>query len=54
MGRYYWDQPQIRTLSNVQEKDKAEYIRKKLGEMRFANRMRYRSTQEDNYYYPND
>ncbi len=54
MGRYYWDQPQIRTLTNVQEKDKAEYIRKKLGEMRFANRMRYRSTQEDNYYYPND
>jgi hypothetical protein len=48
----YWNRPMIRVMSSVAEKDKATYIRKKLGEIRFTNRQRYRAPQDDNYYYP--
>jgi hypothetical protein len=48
----YWNRPMVRVLSNVAEKDKTTYIRKKLGEIRFTNRQRYHAPQDDNYYYP--
>ncbi|MBK8968461.1 MAG: TraB/GumN family protein [Saprospiraceae bacterium] len=38
----YWKRPQVRLLAHLPESEKAEYIRKAVGEVRFANRERYR------------
>lgn len=50
--RRYWQHPEVKLLTNLPEKEKAEYIRKKIGEVRFANRERYRkwSGGEDYYF----
>lgn len=54
-GRFegaYREFPMVLLLSTISEKDKTMYIRKKLGEMRFAQRLRYYAPQEENNYYP--
>lgn len=38
----YWKRPQVRLLAHLPDSEKAEYIRKSVGEIRFANRERYR------------
>jgi hypothetical protein len=50
---YYWQRPQVRILSQLPESEKAEYIRKTIGEIRFANRERYRgwSGGRNDYFY---
>ncbi|MBU6341211.1 MAG: TraB/GumN family protein [Bacteroidetes bacterium] len=54
-GRFegaYREFPMVLLLSTISEKDKTMYIRKKLGEMRFTQRLRYYAPQEENNYYP--
>ncbi|MEI6408126.1 MAG: TraB/GumN family protein [Bacteroidota bacterium] len=56
VGRYlntrssYWNRPDARVISNLSEKEKEEYMRRKVGEIRFANRERYRPRQQGNYF----
>ena len=49
--RSYRQRPEVKLLSNLPEKEKAEYIRKKVGEIRFANRERYRKWDGGEDYY---
>lgn len=37
----YWARPEVRILNDLPEKEKETYIRKKIGEIRFADRRRY-------------
>jgi hypothetical protein len=43
---------QVNVENNLNtDKDKQDFIRKKVGEIRFAGRERYRAEQNNNYYY---
>jgi uncharacterized protein YbaP (TraB family) len=46
----YWNKPEARVINNLSEQEKEEYMRRKVGEIRFANRERYRPRQQGNYY----
>ncbi len=37
----YWQRPEVKIMADIPEKEREEFIRKKVGEVRFANRARY-------------
>jgi uncharacterized protein YbaP (TraB family) len=51
----YMNLPQVKVLQNLTEKEKTTYIDKKVGDLRFINRERYKTRAEGhNYYYSED
>ncbi|TNE68097.1 MAG: TraB/GumN family protein [Bacteroidetes bacterium] len=48
---YYRSRPNARILEELPRQEKDTYIREKIGEIRFANRDRYRRQSDSEYYY---
>lgn len=46
----YENRPEARIINNLSAKEKEAYMRRKVGEIRFANRNRYRPRQQGNYF----
>lgn len=53
-GNYYGEGPRIQTFPELTGKEKEEFIRKKIGEIRFVNRERYVSEGAGGRYYYDD